>query len=264
MVCQTVMPQEWIIVDDGSRDRTAQIIADAAACYPWIRSVQLSDRGYRKWGAGIIEAFYAGYNALSLGNWEFLCKLDGDLSFEPDYFASCIGRFHSDPSLGIGGGMLYHYENGRRVLEKNPTFHVRGGVKMYRRACWDALDGLWVGPGSDTVDEVKANMLGWKTMSFSDIQMIHHRFTGSSWGRWGGLTKDGKIDYVTGYHPLFVALKVLKRTARKPYILGSLAHLYGYVSARAEKLERVDDPDVIRYLRRQQLARIFCGQSIWK
>lgn len=264
MVKQTIRPQEWIIVNDGSKDKTGQIIEEAASRHSWIRGVHCADRGYRKWGAGIIEAFYAGFNALTCRNWDFMSKLDGDLSFEPDYFESCFRKFQENPAIGIGGGVLYHYENGKRVLERHPTFHVRGGVKIYHRACWDALDGLWVGPGSDTVDEVKANMLGWTSMSFTDIHMIHHRFTGASWGRWGSLVKDGKIDYVTGYHPLFEAAKSVVRLVRRPYVLGSVAMVYGYVTARLQRMQRVDDPELIRYLRRQQLARLFGGKTIWK
>lgn len=264
MVNQTVRPQEWVLVNDGSKDKTGQIIEEAATRHSWIRAVHCADRGYRKWGAGIIEAFYAGFNALTCRNWDFMSKLDGDLSYAPDYFESCFRKFKENPSIGIGGGVLYHYEDGKRVLERHPTFHVRGGVKIYRRTCWDALEGLWVGPGSDTVDEVKANMLGWTSMSFTDIHMIHHRFTGASWGRWGGLVKDGKIDYVTGYHPLFEAAKSVVRLGRRPYVLGSVAMVYGYVAARLQRMQRVDDPELIRYLRRQQLARLFGGKTIWK
>jgi len=264
MVKQTILPQQWVIVNDGSKDSTGQIIDEAARQYPWIRAVHRQDRGFRKWGGGIIEAFYDGYNALECTDWEFMSKLDGDLSFEPDYFESTFARFHADPKLGIGGGVLYHEENGRRVLETHPKFHVRGGVKIYRRACWETIGGLWVGPGSDTVDEVKANMLGWTSRSFFDIHMTHHRFTGASWGRWGGLVKDGKIDYVSGYHPLFLGAKSIVRLKRRPYFLGSFALVYGYVSAFLQRIPRVDDPAVIRYLRQQQLARLLGGETIWK
>ena len=264
MVRQTILPQQWVIVNDGSKDRTASVIDEAAKEYPWIRAVHRGDRGYRKWGAGIIEAFYDGYRALNLTDWEFMSKMDGDLSFEPNYFESTFVKFRNDPALGIGGGVLYHEDNGRRVLENHPKFHVRGGAKIYRRACWEAIGGLWVGPGSDTVDEVKANMLGWTTSSFFDIHMTHHRFTGASWGRWGGLVKDGKIDYVSGYHPLFLGAKSVRRLFRRPYLLCSFALLYGYISAYWQQIPRVDEPDVIRYLRRQQLAKLFGGETIWK
>jgi hypothetical protein len=107
-------------------------------------------------------------------------------------------------------------------------------------------------------------MLGWTTTSFFDIHMIHHRFTGASWGRWGGLVKDGKIDYVSGYHPLFLTAKSIVRLPRRPYVLGSVALVYGYISAHFQGTPRVDDPALIRYLRRQQLAKLFGGETIWK
>jgi biofilm PGA synthesis N-glycosyltransferase PgaC len=264
MVRQTIRPEQWIIVNDGSKDSTGRIIDRAAEQHPWIRAVHRKDRGFRKWGAGIIEAFYDGFNQLACSDWDFMCKLDGDLSFEADYFESAFKRFQANSRIGIGGGILYHYEDEEIVFEKHPVFHVRGGVKIYRRACWEAIDGLWVGPGSDTVDEVKANMLGWTTTSFTELHLHHHRFTGASWGRWGGLVKDGKIDYVSGYHPLFLAVKSIVRLFRSPYLLGSFALVYGYVSAHLQRTPRVDDPKLIRYLRQQQLARLFGGETIWK
>ncbi len=264
IVHQTVRPQEWVIVNDGSKDRTGHIAEQAAAQYPWIHVVHRTDRGYRKWGGGIIEAFYDGFHSLSCKDWEFMSKLDGDLTFEPGYFEGTFTKFANNPRIGIGGGVLYHYDHGAKVLEQNPTFHVRGGAKIFRRGCWDAIGGLWVGAGSDTVDEVKANMLGWTTMSFADLHMIHHRPTGASWGRWGGVAKDGSISYITGYHPLYMLAKLAIGVARKPYVLGSVAQMYGYVSAYLQQAPRVDDPELIRYLRKQQLARLLGRETIWK
>jgi biofilm PGA synthesis N-glycosyltransferase PgaC len=264
MVRQTMLPLEWIIVNDGSKDRTGQIIDDAARQYSWIRGINRQDRGHRKWGAGIIEAFYSGYDALSCRDWRFMSKLDGDLSFPATYFEDALGKFETDNRLGIGGGVLYHVKDGKRILENHPVFHVRGGTKIFRRECWEAIEGLWVGPGSDTVDDVKANMLGWKTMSFFDLQMTHHRWTGETYGRWGGLTKNGKTDYVTGYHPLFLLAKTAARLGQKPYVIGSLALLCGYFKAYLDGTPRVDDPQLIQYLRRQQLAKLMGRETIWR
>lgn len=264
MIRQTVRPEEWIIVNDGSKDKTGEIIEEAARKHLWIRAVHRSDRGYRKWGGGIIESFYVGYEKLTCPDWRFMCKLDGDLSFGTTYFEDAFGKFSELPAIGIGGGVLYHYENGAKVLERHPLFHVRGGVKIYRRECWDALGGLWVGPGSDTVDEVKANMLGWRTASFTDLHLIHHRPTGASWGHWGGMVKDGRIDYVYGSHPAFLLAKAVVRLARRPYVLQSAALVYGYLSACIEKIPRVDDPALIRYLRSQQINKLLGRETIWK
>jgi glycosyltransferase involved in cell wall biosynthesis len=264
MAKQTILPQEWVIVDDGSKDGTGRIIDEAARQYPWIRGVRREDRGFRKWGAGIIEAFYSGFDALTCKDWEFMSKLDGDLSFAPEYFAGMFKKFEEDSRLGIGGGYLYHLENGTRTLEDGPVFHVRGGAKIYRRACWDAIGGLWVGPGSDTVDEVKGNMLGWSSRSFLDLQIQHHRWTGAAYGRWGGIAKNGKTDYVSGYHPLFLIAKAVARLPRRPYVVGSAALLYGYISAALQRTPQVDDPQLIRYLQKQQLAKLWGRETIWK
>lgn len=264
VIRQTIRPAEYVIVNDGSKDRTGSIIDEYAQQYPWIRAVHRQDRGFRKWGAGIIEAFYDGFHALTCQDWEFMCKLDGDLSFEPEYFEGTFKKFAQNPRLGIGGGFLYHIENGQKILERHPTFHVRGGAKIYRRTSWDAIGGLWVGPGSDTVDEVKANMLGWSTSSFSDLQINHHRWTGAAYGRWGGTVKNGKTDYVSGYHPLFVLAKSVARFVQRPYVIGSVALIYGYLAAYLEKMPRVNDPELIEYLRRQQLAKLAGKKTIWK
>ena len=147
---QTVRPAQWIIVNDGSRDGTGALIDRYASLYPWITARHRANRGYREAGGGVIRTFYDGYAALTSPDWEFLVKLDADLSFSSDYFERCFAEFAGDPRLGIGGGGIYHEVNGTLKLEENPRFHVRGATKIYRRACWDGLGGLLQAPGWDT------------------------------------------------------------------------------------------------------------------
>jgi hypothetical protein len=193
-----------------------------------------------------------------------MSKIDGDLSFNPTYFESTFKKFAENPKLGIGGGVLYHTTESGPVLETHPKFHVRGGAKIYRRECWNAIGGLWVGPGSDTVDEVKANMLGWTSMSFSDLLMHHHRFTGATYGKWGALVKSGKCDYVVGYHPLFLLAKAAVRLFQRPRLIGSAGLIYGYVAGYLQRTEQVNDAAFISYIRSQQLARLFGRETIWR
>jgi len=264
VIHQTIRPAEYVLVNDGSKDRTGEIIEDYARRYSWIRAVHRSDRGFRKPGGGIIEAFYSGFEALQCRDWDYMSKLDGDLSFAPTYFEGIFERFRANPELGIAGGGLFHLQDGMKVVETCPKFHVRGGAKVYRRACWDTIGGLWVGPGSDAIDEVKANMLGWKSRSFFELEMHHHRFTGATFGRWGGAVKDGRADYVCGYHPLFMLAKCGVRLVRTPYVVGSMALFYGYLSSYLKNVPQVDDPHLIKYLRSQQIARLLNRPTIWK
>jgi len=263
VTAQTIPPTEWIIVDDGSSDRTGDILDQYAAQFPWIRVVHRPNRGFRKSGGGVIEAFYDGYSALRHDDWEFVVKLDGDLTLSPDYFEKCFEHFNEQPELGIGGGAICHEVDGELKVEANPKFHVRGATKIYRRACWEAIGGLLQAPGWDTIDEVKANMLGWKSYSFGDLQLLHHRVTGTAEGVLRDKIKHGVACYVSGYHPLFLVVSCVSRLIQKPYVIGSAAICWGFLKGYLTSMPRVNDQSYVAYIRRQQLRRLCGMQTIW-
>ena len=265
MAGQTCRPLRWVIVNDGSNDRTAEIIDAAAREHPWIVAIHRDDRGFRQQGGGVVEAFRDGFSRVAAEPWDFLVKFDADLSFEPDYFERCLQKFSEEPQLGIGGGTISHPVNGVLVCEApdDPAFHVRGATKIYRRACWEAIGGLLQAAGWDTIDELKASMLGWTTRSFPDIPVQHHRFTGTVDGTWKNYVKFGVANYITGYHPLFMALKCLKRVTQKPHLAGPVGLAWGFCRGYLKGIPQVDDPALIRYVRKQQLNKLMGRQSLW-
>lgn len=263
VTCQTIRPTEWIIVDDGSQDNTGSIIDRYAREYPWIKALHRHDRGQRLPGTGVMEAFYHGYQALNSRDWDFIVKLDGDVGLLPDYFEQCFERFRMDPTLGMCGGVMYRIDNGVQTLERHPLLHVRGPIKLYKRSCWDAIGGLIKTPGWDTVDEIQANRLGWRTRSFPELKVIHHRPTGAAQGAWRDSVKNGRCDYVAGYHPVFMAAKCAHHLFRRPYLTVGIGQAYGYVTGHLKKLPRVQDPAFVRYIRTQQMRRLFGMKSIW-
>jgi glycosyltransferase involved in cell wall biosynthesis len=290
MVAQTLRPACWVIVNDGSTDGTGALADQAVKDHPWIRLVHRTDRGTRKPGGGVIEAFYDGFallcDSLSVvsspvisnppsatrhsspvtADWSFLVKLDGDLSFPPDYFAQCFARFAADPGLGIGGGRVYYREGDRLVDDApgDPAFHVRGATKIYRRATWEGIGGLLRAPGWDTLDELKANMLGWRTCSFKELKVLQLKPTGSADGNWRNWFKNGRANYITGYHPLFMLTKCLKRLISPPVVIGATGLFCGYTSGYLKRVPQVADAELIRYLRRQQLNRLTFRESLWR
>lgn len=263
VLAQTILPLEWIIVDDGSGDGTLDILHRYAAKFSWIRTVERRDRGYRKPGTGVIEAFYEGYSAISRHDWEFLVKLDGDLSFHPNYFERCFDAFSGMKDLGICGGAIHNIKNGVPVLERVPLFHVRGATKIYKRACWEQIEPLLRAPGWDTIDEIKANMLGWKTRSLTELKIIHHRSTGAAEGSWRDSMKHGRANYISGYHPVFMLLKCIKRLFQTPFLIGSVGMLVGYTDGYLKGIPQVSDPRLINYIRKQQLRSFFGLSSLW-
>lgn len=265
MLAQSLRPSCWVIVNDGSSDRTAELIDAAAARHPWILTVHRPDRGFRKQGGGVIEAVCAGLQQIETNDWDFLVKFDADLSFDPKYFEHCLAKFSSAPDLGIGGGLICYELDGSLHCESpsDPAFHVRGATKIYRRECWDAIGGLIEAPGWDTIDELKANMLGWTTRTFTDVPVRHHRWTGAADGSWKNWVKNGRANYVTGYHPLFMAAKCLRRIKRRPYFIGSLGLAWGYLTSCLRTGDQVIDPILLPYVRQQQMNRLLNRPGLW-
>ena len=262
---QTILPAQWILIDDGSTDGSTDIIEQASQRHPWISLVRRQDRGMRKPGTGVIEAFYDGYPQIQT-DWDYLIKLDGDVSFNPDYFEKCFVEFEKNPSLGIGGGTVCRLEHGQPTPESkvDPAFHVRGATKIYKRECWNAIGELIRAPGWDTLDELKANMLGWTTLTFPHIQIIHHKFAGSADGSWRNWVKNGLANYIVGYHPLFMVLKCCNRLRQKPYFIAGTGLLTGFLSGYMKKEPQISDKALIHYLRKQQLNYLCCKESLWR
>ena len=264
MLRQTVTPQRWVIVDDGSTDETAAIVERMTIDVSWVELSRREDRGHRSAGTGVMEAFQTGKERLDGLEWDYLVKLDGDLEFDPDYFERCFEAFASDPDLGIAGGKLYDIYPDRRVHDPHPDFHVRGATKIYRRACWEDMGGLFEAPGWDTLDEVKANQMGWKTRTLQQPSIYQLRPTGEAAGGWSNWVKNGVAAYRSGYHPAFVIARAARRLVRPPSVVAPTGLLWGYTSSWITRANRIDDPDLIDYMRTQQWNRLTGRTSMWR
>jgi glycosyltransferase involved in cell wall biosynthesis len=264
MLRQTVLPQRWVIVDDGSSDDTAGIVARSTEGVDWVDLVRRPDRGHRSAGTGVMEAFGEGRARVVDIDWDYLVKLDGDLRFEDDYFERCLAEFDSDPTLGIAGGTVYDVYPDRVTHDPHPRFHVRGATKIYRRACWREIGGVIEAPGWDTMDEVKANQLGWTTRTLAEPPIYQLRPTGEAAGVWSNWVKNGAAAYRTGYHPVFVMARAGRRFVQPLGIVAPMGLIWGYLRAWLTKAGQVDDPELRRYVRQQQWNRLIGRDSMWR
>jgi glycosyltransferase involved in cell wall biosynthesis len=262
MVSQTRRPERWLLIDDGSADATPAIIEEAARVHRWIEPRHLPrERVRRPGGESVIMQF------LPPEAWrdvDFIARFDADLTFDSDYIERLLAEFARQPRLGIASGTLLEPGSDgawREVV--TPTFHTRGPSKLYSRPCFAAIGGLEPGLGWDTIDEIRAIMHGFVTRSFRHIHAWHHRPTGSARGMSRGRFNAGRAAYQAGYSPVFMGARVLRHLAIGRPLQG-VAMLAGFADGYLRRAKRAASPDVVRFVRTQQMRRLFAMESRWR
>jgi glycosyltransferase involved in cell wall biosynthesis len=259
VVSQTIWPQEWVVVDDGSTDETAAIVQEYAARYPFIRLVQHANRGYRKLGGGVVVAFKFGLTQIQSTGFEFIAKLDGDMSFDPKYLEIMMDRFKTDPRLAAVSGKVVRPEGGELVDEPIIDEHVAGQFKLYRWAAYRDIGGFVEEVMWDGIDVHLARMKGWHTLSFHDPDALlhHHRLMGSSdKSVYRGRLRWGRGIYFMGYHPLYAIASGVFRMQERPLVVGGLLIIFGYFNAALTGAKRFEYPGFRSYLQTWQLKEL--------
>jgi glycosyltransferase involved in cell wall biosynthesis len=259
MVAQTQLPERWVIVDDGSTDRTASIVEDYVSRYQWIelfRRPQRIDRNF----AGKVHAFNDGLKQVRSIDFDVIGNLDADLSFDPDYLEFLIGKFAEDPQLGVAGTPFTEeggYDTARDSFEGEN--HVAGGCQLFRRQCFEEVGGYIPnrGGGIDWIAVTTARMKGWKVRSFSEKRFHHYRTLGTAGrGPLRALFSYGEKDYYLGGSSIWELFRVTYRMTKKPVLLGGMALFLGYVWAALRRVKRVVSPELMRFHRHEQMNKL--------
>lgn len=258
MAEQSVRPVLWILVDDGSTDGTREVMAKAAARYDWIRVVARPDRGRRAVGGGVVEAFNDGLAAIDC-DWDFIAKVDADVTFDPRYIEMLLGRFNLDPKLGSASGKCFRVEAHGDVEEFLIDEMVSGAWKCWRRACFQDIGGLVQAVMWDGIDFHRARQTGWTTRSFADpvLRIRHHRLMGSTdRSVYRGRIRWGRGQWFMGTHPAYILASAGLRMLEKPYVVGGILIAFGYFAAAFERRPRYDLDGFRADLRRWQMRRL--------
>lgn len=264
VVNQTVRPTKWVIVDDGSSDATPQILAEYAQRYDWIEVVTRSDRGRRSVGPGVIEAFEAGYQTIDPDAYEYICKLDLDLLLPPRYFEILIGRMTANPRIGTCSGKAYVEADGRLVDERHGDDMSLGMTKFYRMACFKDIGGFVREVMWDGIDCHTCRMKGWIACSWDepDLRFVHLRPMGSSQQSiYKGRMRHGFGQYFMGTGFVYMLASALFRLNEKPYVVGSLAMLWGWLSSALQGMRRYENPAFRAFLRRYHRRVLWNGKK---
>jgi biofilm PGA synthesis N-glycosyltransferase PgaC len=258
VVSQTFLPVRWVIVDDGSTDRTAEIVESYAQRYPWIELVRRPrhlDRSF----AGKVDAFNAGFDRVKSLDFDVIGNLDGDLSFDKDYLEFLVRRFSADPRLGVAGTPFIEngYDSAKDSFEGEN--HVAGGCQLFRRECFTDIGGYTPNRagGIDWIAVTTARMKGWKTRSFPEKRFHHYRTLGTAErGVLAALFSYGEKDYYLGNSPIWEVFRVAYRITKQPVLTGGLALLAGYSWAALRRIKRPVSGDLMRFHRKEQMKKL--------
>jgi len=258
VVAQTILPEKWIIVDDGSTDGTAEIVASYAKRYPWIEVLRREQCPNRNFAAKA-HAFNAGLAKLRSISFDVIGNIDADISFERNYFEFLLGKFRDFPRLGVAGTPM---REAKYDAVKDSFYNesdVFGACQLFRRQCFEEVGGYtpikW--GGIDWLAVRAARLKGWQTKSFSEKAFYHHRPMGATESNTLKARFDyGRKDYFLGNHPLWQVFRISFQLMKKPYVLGGIALLAGYLYSFASRIERPVASELLKFHRREQLGRL--------
>ncbi|HWY53290.1 MAG TPA: glycosyltransferase family 2 protein [Terriglobales bacterium] len=267
VVAQTVPPLKWVIVSDGSTDATDDIVNRYAAQYPWIELLRMPERRERHF-AGKVHAFTAGYARMNGLKYEVIGSLDGDISFDENYFSFLLQKLVDDPALGLVGTPFKESSNQTYDYRFVSIEHVSGACQLFRRECFEEIGGYVPVKGGciDHIAVITARMKGWKTRTFTEKVCLHHREMGTA--QQSLLTarfKNGAKDYAVGNHPIWELFRTIHQMSKRPVFFGGVALISGYVWSVIRRAERPVSHELVQFYRREQIQRLknfFVGNRI--
>jgi biofilm PGA synthesis N-glycosyltransferase PgaC len=262
VVAQTMLPVAWVIVSDGSTDRTDEIVRRAAEAHPWIRLLRREREGARHF-AGKAHAVNAAYQSIAGLPFDLIGNLDADMTLPPDYYAFLIDRFAADPALGVAGTPFVEDAARPDVHTYAHAFadlsHVSGACQFFRRACFDQIGGYipMKQGGIDWVAVTTARMLGWTTRTFVEKASFHHRTMGTAdRSLWRARFNHGQKDYLVGGHPVWQLFRGVFQMRSRPVVVGGACLIAGYLSAWAMRKTTAVPADLRAFHRGEQLDRL--------
>ncbi len=257
MIQQSVLPVEWIIIDDGSTDNTSNLIIKASNKYSWITYLRKEKNGLRSPGKSVMEVFYYGFDKRKKNDYDIYMKIDADLILPNNYLAEIIQQFIQHPTIGICGGICVIKKSYDYTIEQQTNMdHVRGAIKAYRKECFLEIGGLVKKMGWDTIDEHYARYRKWEVCVLSNLHVIHRRSTNQDYGFFRAAYRNGRMLYSIRMGFILLIVNCLKNSIRKPYLLLFFAMFFGYCVSFFNRHEKIVSKDLGAFIRNYRYKKI--------
>jgi len=255
---QSVRPELWVIVNDGSTDGTLEIIESLEEENKWICSVSLEEAP-RDVGRRYAEVCNKGFSrAIRLCeekglSWDYIGLFDADIVLEADYMENLLFEFERNPRLGLASGMIVtFFDDGRRKVNVQRDDLPEGGCRVWRRECFEDIGSKYpVSYAPDSIAIAKSKLKGWETRWFPHIKAYSPRPVAHAEGHWTEYCGFGRYNYYVDLPFLFALYKAMRYSLERPFYLGA-AYLWGYLLSMVRGEEKIDDSEIRRYYRYQR------------
>lgn len=252
LMSQTVEPSEWVVVDTGSVDGSAVVAEQLSALRPWVAVSQIPGPPRPERGAPVVDALHCGLAELK-GPYDYVLKIDADVSFGRDHIRGLLSSFLLDSRLGIASGTRQEQTRGRWRSCSATATTVDAQLRAYRRACLDELLPFERRMGWDVLDESRALSRGWHTKRVKELTFRHHRAVGAREARrrtaW---SRQGETAHYAGYRPSYLFLRAVYRSLCDP---SALFMISSFARAKILREPTSSDRAAVAVRRSQQRLR---------
>jgi glycosyltransferase involved in cell wall biosynthesis len=174
ILAQTFTDFEWILVDDGSQDRTSDILQELAR----------RDSRVRVFSPGRLGLTAAANYGVTQARGEYIARQDFDDRSYPDRLQLQVTLLDANPEIGVVGGYFVVVDDtrGERYVRMPPAEHgaiiaelaksipFANTVAMFRRRVWSESGGYpEVADLEDQLLWIRAAQLGWR---FASIPVV--------------------------------------------------------------------------------------------
>lgn len=210
MVCQTHLPNLWLIIDDGSSDNSTQIFEEKLKQFriPYLLySMPLKTRPNQNLkGRAFRKIDILNNDWVRTSDFDYLVLTGADTRFPPTYIELSIKILETFSEIGVMAG-------GSRgeAIALTPM----GGGKIVRWNIIEAASGLYWDLDPDSLWNIIALKMGYRTLILRDLLIWVTRPTHMT--KPSGLHEYGARMYYLGWNPLFAIFYSLILFLRRKY-----------------------------------------------
>lgn len=236
LVLQSNRNFKVVVVNDGSTDRTPEVIRKYTEADPRFKTINLQKSEHQP-GSKVVHAFKNGLQTQSMDEFDIICKFDADIILPENYLQTITDAFIQNPAYGLVGGLLYIEKDGSWVYEGNSNkHHVRGPMKAYRKECFVQIGGLRETLGWDNIDSILLENLGWKEVVIPELHVKLIKVKGTDYTI-RPAEYYGRYFYFLGLNRFLAYIASSKEAMKSKSVSFFFDIIKSYESCRSKKLE---------------------------